>query len=117
MNATASAITRIAGIALVLILAAILGLVAGNVLNARGAGSPAGAGLPDTVYANVWGNVADDVASAGAPAYADPYRAHMQAAAQADAAIDSLQTWGNVDERHDAPAQPANGSATAPTLR
>ena len=70
MNATTRPLARIAGVAIVLILAAALGLMAGNVLNARDAG-PAGGPGP---FPNVWGNHADITTAAGAPTYADPYR-------------------------------------------
>lgn len=128
MNATTSPLARIAGVAIVLILAAAVGLMAGNALNARDAG-PAGGPGP---FANVWGNHADITAAAGAPSYADPHRAHIQegAAAAAEApgyadpyrqliqqgaAIDAdpvtSESWGNL-------ARTSRGeSLTAPSLR
>ena len=108
MNATASAITRIAGIALVLILAAILGLVAGNVLNARSDGAGVGAGGAGLPHMSGFDGArysalrADDAVN---PSYADPYRAHLQAA-RADAP-DAIfpNVWGNVaDDGSDAGA-------------
>ena len=79
MNATASPLARIAGVAIVLILAAAVGLMAGNALNARDAG-PAGGPGP---FPNVWGNHAAIDAAAGAPSYADPFRGHIQEGAAA----------------------------------
>ena len=116
MNATTSPVARIAGVAIVLILAAALGLIAGTALNARDAG-PAGGPGP---FPNVWGNVADDGVAAEAPGYADPYRQLIQQGA-ADAADDTFtQTWGNLDERRDAPSSDDTSGAeslTAPSLR
>ena len=127
MNATSSPLARIAEVAVVLILAAALGLLAGNVLNGRDAG-PAGGPGP---FPNVWGNHADIAAGAGAPSYADPYRAHIQegaAAAGAPAYADpyrqfiqpgaateadpvTSESWGNI-------AETSRGeSLTAPSLR
>ena len=128
MNATASPLARIAGVAIVLILAAAVGLMAGNALNARDAG-PAGGPGP---FPNVWGNHADIGAAAGAPSYADPFRGHIQegtgAAAEApgyadpyrqlirqgaasDPAAITSESWGNV-------ADTSRGeSLTAPSLR
>ena len=128
MNATTSPLARIAGVAIVLILAAAVGLMAGNALNARDAG-PAGGPGP---FANVWGNHADIAAAEGAPSYADPHRAHIQegaaAAAEAPGYADpyrqliqqgaandadpvTSESWGNI-------AQTSRGeSLTAPSLR
>lgn len=95
MNATPSPLARIAGVAIVLVLAAAIGLIAGTALNARDAG-PAGGPGP---FPNVWGNIADDGVAAD-----DPF----------------TQTWGNLDERRDAPSSDdASGaeSLTAPSLR
>ena len=78
MNAIARPVAQIAAVAIVLILAAALGLIAGNLLNARDGGLTGGAPGP---FANVWGNIAPDGVAA------------------ADASTDSPQTWGNVDER------------------
>ena len=116
MNATTSALARIAGVAIVLILAAALGLMAGNALNARDA-RPAGGPGP---FPNVRGNVADDNVAVGAPAYADPYRQLIQQGAAVAADESFTQTWGNLDERRHAPSSDdASGaeSLTAPTLR
>jgi hypothetical protein len=142
VNATFSPVARIAGVAIVLILAAALGLIAGNALNARvDVGAGADASLPHmggfdgarydssqrdgaTVsgpgpFPNVWGNVADDGAAPEAPAYADPYRRHIEGAAS-DPAVVGPQTWGNIDERHDARSSDESSvgeSLTAPTPR
>ena len=107
MNATSSPLARIAEVAVVLILAAALGLLAGNVLNARDAG-PAGGPGP---FPNVWGNHADIAAPAGVPAYADPYRQIIRQAAASDADPVTSESWGNI-------AQTSRGeSLTAPSLR
>ena len=133
MNPTASAVARIAGAAIVLFLAAAIGLIVGSVLNARDAG-PAGGPGP---FPNVWGNIADDGAAIEAPGYADPYRKLIQRAAaddaapvtseswgniaDADAADDTFtQTWGNLDERRDALSSDETSpgeSPAAPRLR
>ena len=123
MNATTSAVARIAGVAIVLILAAALGLIAGNALNARDdAGAGVGAGGPGQPHMGGFDGARTavlqrDAAAIGAPAYADPYRLLIQQGA-ADAADTFTQTWGNLDERRDAPSSDANSageSLTAPT--
>ena len=108
MNATTSPLARIAGVAIVLILAAAVGLMAGNVLNARDAG-PAGGPGP---FPNVWGNhAASDAAAAEAPGYADPYRQLIQQGAAHDADPVTSESWGNV-------AETSRGeSLNAPSLR
>lgn len=125
MNATSAAAARIAGVAIVLILAAALGLIVGNVLNARAESGPgAGAGGPGLPHMGGfdgarYASQQDDDASVGTPSYADPHLLIQQAAADA-AAGNSLQTWGNVDERNDASASgrsSARESLTAPTPR
>lgn len=107
MNASTSPLARIAGVAVVLILAAAVGLLAGSALNARDAG-PAGGPGP---FPNVWGNHADIVAAEGVPSYADPYRQIIRQAAANDADPVTSESWGNV-------ADMSRGeSLTAPTLR
>lgn len=107
MNATSSPLARIAEVAVVLILAAALGLLAGNALNARDAG-PAGGPGP---FPNVWGNHADIAAAAGAPEYADPYRQFIQQGAATEADPVTSESWGNI-------AETSRGeSLTAPSLR
>jgi len=107
VNATASPLARIAGVAIVLILAAAVGLMAGNALNARDAG-PAGGPGP---FPNVWGNVADDGVAAEAPGYADPYRQLIRQGAASDPAAITSESWGNI-------AETSRGeSLTAPSLR
>lgn len=107
MNASSSPLARIAGVAIVLILAAAVGLMAGNALNARDAG-PAGGPGP---FPNVWGNVADDGVTAGRPAYADPYRQLIRQGAASDADPITSESWGNV-------AETSRGeSLTAPSIR
>ena len=125
MNATTRPLARIAGVAIVLILAAALGLIVGNALNARAeSGLGAGAGGPALPHMGGFDGARYDSqqrddASVGTPSYADPHLLIQQAAADA-ADGDSLQTWGNVDERHDgAPSErsSARESLTAPTPR
>jgi hypothetical protein len=108
VNATTSPLARIAAVAIVLILAAAVGLMAGNALNARDVG-PAGGPGP---FPNVWGNHADIAAADGAPSYADPYRQLIQQGGAADDADPiTSESWGNV-------AETSRGeSLTAPTLR
>ena len=110
MNARSSAVARIAGVAIVLILAAALGLIVGNALNARNAGAAVGGPGP---FANVWGNVADDGATTGAPAYADPYRQIIERATANDAGPVTSESWGNIEEAASAGVE----SLTAPTAR
>jgi hypothetical protein len=94
-------------VAIVILLAAVLGLVAGNFLNAQSRDLAPGAGR---VFANVWGNIpAAAPAAAGAPAAPDPLRYIQEAAPQA-ADPGSVQTWGNVDERRDAGLAPARAA-------
>jgi hypothetical protein len=107
VNATTSPLARIAGVAIVLILAAAVGLMAGNALNARDAG-PAGGPGP---FPNVWGNHAEIAAAAEAPGYADPYRQLIQQAAANDADPVTSESWGNVE------GAAARESLTAPTAR
>jgi hypothetical protein len=107
VNATTSAVARIAGVAIVLILAAAIGLIAGTALNARDTG-PAGGPGP---FPNVWGNHAAIDAAAEAPGYADPYRQLIQQAAANDADPVTSESWGNTE----GPA--ARESVTAPTAR
>ena len=125
MNATSTAAARIAGVAIVLILAAAFGLIVGNALNARGASGAeagaAGAGVPHMggFDGARYDSQERDAAAVGTPSYADPHLLIQQAAADA-ADGDSLQTWGNVDERHHgAPSgrSSARESLTAPTPR
>jgi hypothetical protein len=92
VNATTSALARIAGVAIVLILAAAVGLLAGNALNARDAG-PAGGPGP---FPNVWGDHADIAAPIEAPGSADPV---------------TSESWGNVAE------VAGRESLTGPSLR
>ena len=99
MNASASAIARIAGIALVLILAAILGLVAGNALNARNAGAGVGAGGAAMPHMSGFDGARDAaLQGAGAvnPGYADPYRAHIKAGGAVVSDRVFPNVWGNV---------------------
>ena len=107
MNASTSALARIAGVAIVLILAAAVGLMAGNALNARDAG-PAGGPGP---FPNVWGNHAAIDAAAEAPGYADPYRQLIQQGATDDADPVTSESWGNVADTS------AGETLTAPSLR
>ena len=135
MNASSGSYARIAGIALVLILAATLGLIVGNVLNARNdrAGSGAGgAAMPHLGGLDGAHYAALQQVDAGNPSYADPYRAHVRAAGverteaffpnvwgnvadDASAITDAVfpNIWGNVESGSEAAA----GSATTPTPR
>jgi hypothetical protein len=164
VNASGHAATRIVAMGIVLTLAAVLGLVAGNALNSRhgGAINP-GAGaasmphlsgfdgaryealegtaigapayadpyrlqiqrggqadLPDTVFPNVWGNIAapDPVTSEswGNIAAPDPVTSESWGNIANDAEADEAftQTWGNLDERHD--ARPSNGTSVRESL-
>ena len=113
MNATTSPVARIAGVAIVLILAAAAGLIAGNALNARDAG-PAGGPGP---FPNVWGNHADVGAAAEAPAYADPYRQIIQQAAANHADPVTSESWGNIESAPSSGGTSGGESLTAPTLR
>jgi hypothetical protein len=124
VNPSTAAVARSAAVAVVLILAAVLGLVVGNALNARGEGAIGpGAGAASVPHLSGFDGAryeALDDSATGAPAYADPYRLRIQQGA-ADAADDSFtQTWGNLDERHDARSSDETSvreSLTAPTPR
>jgi hypothetical protein len=94
VNASGTAVARIVGIALVLVLAAAFGLVVGNLLSMRDAGAAAGAGA-STRYMNNFDGARfhlqqGDVEGAGAPAYADPYRLIIEDAGTADRSSESL---------------------------
>ena len=113
MNPSASSAARGAIAAIVILLAAVLGLVAGNVLNAQTRDLEPGAGR---VFANVWGNHTDaESTAAGAPAYADPYRQIIQDASAESPAQDRVyqNVWGN----HADDDEPTDASLTRPTLR
>lgn len=123
MNPTASAVARIAGVAIVLILAAALGLIAGNALNARddaGIGAAGPALQPMDAFEGArYTPVQRDAATVETPSYADPYRLLVEEG-RADAATVVPQTWGNIDERRDARSsdQPSEReSLTAPIPR
>lgn len=123
MNATASAVARIAGVAIVLILAAAIGLIAGTALNARddgGAGIGAAQPHMGSFDGARYAPVQRDAATIETPSYADPYRQLIEQAAAGAADDTFTQTWGNLDERRDAPSSDetsAGESLTAPTLR
>lgn len=113
MNPAAASVARGAVVAIVLLLAAIVGLIAGNAINPDNGELAPGAG---PVYANVWGNHAvDDASAAGAPSYADPYRQRIQDAGAAPLAGDAVyeNVWGNHADDDAANAD----SLTRPTLR
>lgn len=113
MNASSASIARNTVLVIVLLLAAVFGLVVGSALDSRNGGLPGGAPGP---FPNVWGNIAADDATAEAPSYADPYRLHI-ARGEANAAADSLQTWGNVDERRSSrPSDQTSAGAAGPAL-
>jgi hypothetical protein len=110
VNASATAVARTVGIALVLILAATFGLVIGNLISLRDTGASVGAGahLPHmggfdgARYAQIqpaamrgfdWAQFhvqQGDVAGLGAPAYADPYRQIVEEADDAERSTESL---------------------------
>ena len=93
MNASGTAVARIVGIALVLILAATFGLVVGNLLSMRDAGTAAGAGAttPHMTFDGARFHLQQgDVEAVGAPAYADPYRQIIEEAGDARRSTESL---------------------------
>jgi hypothetical protein len=117
VNASTAAVARSAAVAIVLILAAALGLVVGTVLDARDGGAlepgARGASMP---------HVSD---FDGAPTYADPYRHLVQSAGRSDVP-DTIfpNTWGNIEEADPVTSEswgnietPARESLTAPTPR
>lgn len=113
MNPAAASVARGAVMAIVLLLAAIFGLVAGNAINPDNGELAPGAG---PVFANVWGNHADDdTTAAGAPSLADPYRQRIRDAGAAPQAGDAVyeNVWGNHADDDGANAD----SLTSPTLR
>jgi hypothetical protein len=113
VNPTAASIARGAAMTIVLLLAAIVGLIAGNVINPDNGELALGTG---PVYANVWGDHAVDAASAaGAPSYADPYRHRIEGGGAAPQAGDAIyeNVWGNHAD-HDATDA---DSLTRPTAR
>jgi hypothetical protein len=113
VNASAASIARNTALVIVLLLAAVFGLIVGSVLDSRDGGLAAGAPGP---FPNVWGNVADDGPAAEPPTYADPYRLHI-ARGETNAAADSLQTWGNVDERRSSrPSDQTSAGAALPHM-
>jgi hypothetical protein len=114
VNASGTAVARIAGIALVLVLAATFGLIVGNLLIMRDAGAATGAGA-STPYVKAFdgarfhlqqGDVEGlgspaydgarfhlqqgDVDGTGVPTYADPYRQIIEEASGADRSTESL---------------------------
>lgn len=97
MNASATAAARIAGIVLVLVLAAVFGVVVGNLLAMRDAGAAVGAGA-STPHMSGFDGARYEIQRAAmreAPAYADPYRQIIE----------------------EAGSQPRTESLTAPTPR
>lgn len=110
MHPSAASLARGVAIAIVLILAAIAGLVVGNALDSRNRSDLAQGAGP--VFADVRGNIAAEDAAAGAPNFADPYRLHMEQDG-ADADPVGPETYGNIVEESNA----ATESLTAPTLR
>jgi FlaG/FlaF family flagellin (archaellin) len=93
VNASATAIARIATIALVLVLAAAFGLVVGNLLGMRDEGAAVGAGSMSHMRGFDWAQYhvqQGDVAAIGAPTYADPYRQIVEDAGNAGRSTESL---------------------------
>ena len=132
MNAFSTTLARIASVAVVLILAAAVGLIAGNWMRAADAELSAGAGVPTVAYPT-YQQIENAAGLGGTPTYADPHRQIMEAAEDAAATVPSVayptfqqieaasaedgftQTWGNLDERsaRDAAAADADGSQKA----
>jgi hypothetical protein len=130
VNPSTAAVARSAAVAIVLILAAALGLIVGSVLDARDGGAiDPGARGPSMPHMSGFDGARDSAlqnAAAGAPAYADPYRQLVQRAGQSDVSAAvypnvwgnieeadpvTSESWGNIDETS------AGASLTAPTLR
>ena len=114
MNATATSLARLAAIAIVVLLAAVLGLVAGNWIQradsdlsagAGGAALPHVGGLDGAHFAAVGG------ALAGAPSYADPHRRIMEAAESAVGASNAYEQYQRIE--HAAAADDAVDPADA----
>ena len=130
MNASTAAVARSAAVAVVLVLAAALGLVVGSVLNARDAGAiesgARGASMPHMSGFDGARNSALQDAATGTPAYADPYQHLIQRAGGSDLP-DAIfpNVWGNIEEPDPITSEswgnieeaPAKGSLTAPTPR
>jgi hypothetical protein len=123
VNATSTAVARIAGVAIVLILAAALGLIVGNALNARASGAEAGAAGASLPHMSGFDGARyapqqREAAGPGLPHMSGFDGARYQTQQREAAVIP--QTWGNVDERHDASSSEqasARESLTAPTPR
>jgi hypothetical protein len=132
VNQSGNAVIRIAAMGIVLILAAVIGLVAGNALNARDGGAiNPGAGADALPHLSGFDGAryeALESTAIGAPAYADPYRQRIQNGGQAAlpdtvfpnvwgnvAAPDPVtsESWGNIGND----AEAARDSLTAPALR
>ena len=130
MNASTAAVARSAAMAVVLVLAAALGLIVGSVLNARDGGplesGARGASTPHMGGFDGARNSALEDAATGTPTYADPYRHLIQRAGGSELpdaifpnvwgnveAADPItsERWGNIEEA------PARESLTAPTPR
>ena len=107
MHPSAASVARGAVVAIVIFLAAILGLVAGNVLKASSEQPAPGTGR---VHANARGNIPDAAPAAGAPSYADPHLRYIQQAAEHAADPGFVQTWGNLDERRAAGSTPTGAA-------
>jgi hypothetical protein len=94
VNASGTAVARIVGIAVVLMLAAAFGLVVGNLLSMRDAGAAAGAGASTPYMIDFDGArfhlQQGDVEGAGSPSYADPYRLIIEEASTAGHSTESL---------------------------
>jgi hypothetical protein len=102
VNPSTAAVARSAAVAIVLILAAVLGLVVGNALDARGEGAIGpGAGAASMPHLSGFDGAryqALDDSAIAAPAYADPYRQQIRRAGQADLPDTVFpNVWGNVE--------------------
>jgi hypothetical protein len=102
VNPSTAAIARSAVVAIVLLLAAVLGLVVGNALDARDGGAiDPGAGAASMPHLSGFDGARYEAlqdTAIGAPAYADPYRQQIQRAGQADLPDTVFpNVWGNIE--------------------
>jgi hypothetical protein len=113
VNPSTAAVARSAAVAIVLILAAALGLVAGSVLDARDGGAiDPGARGPSVPHMSGFDGARDSAlqnAGTGAPAYAAVFPNVWGNIEQADPV--TSESWGNIE------GTSARESLTAPTPR
>jgi hypothetical protein len=120
VNPSTAAVARSATVAIVLILAAALGLVVGSVLDARDGGAidpgARGASVPHMSGFDGARDSALQNAATGAPAYADPYRQLIQGVGRSDVP-DAVfpNVWGNIEEADPVTSESwGNVAATSP---